>query len=239
MEENKQILVLGDSILKGIQVDPETGKYIIKNEMDALGLETEFHLSIQNKSHFGATCLNGDKLLNRLLDRGFHYDAVVMDFGGNDCNHDWAAVAADPTGEHFPLVPLADFTERYRALIRKVKAHGMTPIVTTLPPLVPQRFFNWWCRDLDQAAVRQWLGCECNIYAHQEKYSRTVERLAWEEQIPLVDIRGAFLENGRLGTLMCADGTHPNSAGQALITKAFRDFCHEWESHRMPSAFVS
>ena len=239
MEENKKILVLGDSILKGIQVDPETGKYIIKNEIDALGLETEFHLSIQNKSHFGATCINGDKLLNRLLNHGDHYDAVVMDFGGNDCNYDWAAVAADPTGEHFPIVPLADFLDRYRALIRRVKAHGMTPIVTTLPPLVPQRFFDWWCRDLDKAAVRHWLGCECNIYAHQEKYSRTVERLAWEERIPLVDIRGAFLENGRLGTLMCADGTHPNSTGQTLITKAFRDFCHDWESHCMPSAFVS
>lgn len=239
MERFKQLLVLGDSILKGIQVDPESERYTIKNEMDIPGLEKEFSLSIQNKSHFGATCLNGEKLLDRLLSRGLRYDAVVMDFGGNDCNYDWAAIASDPAGEHVPAVPLPEFTEHYRGLIRKVKSYGMVPILTTLPPLVPDKFFSWWCRELDQEAVRQWLGCISNIYAHQEYYSHCVERLAREERVMLVDIRRAFLENGHLETLMCVDGTHPNSSGQALITKAFLDFGHQWESRYPASAFVS
>lgn len=117
--------------------------------------------------------------------------------------------------------------QRYREMIVRLRLHGITPVVTTLPPLEPERFFNWWCRDLDQEAVRRWLGCVCNIYAHQENYSRAVERLARETQTPLVDLRGAFLAHGHVERLLCEDGTHPNSAGQALIGQTFRDFARE------------
>ena len=45
-----------------------------------------------------------------------------------------------------------------------------------------------------------------------------------EENVPLVDVRGAFLDYGHLEQTLCADGTHPNTVGQGLITKAFQDF---------------
>lgn len=224
MEELVRIQVLGDSILKGVQVDPATGRYHTQNEMDVSSLEREFGLAVQNTSHFGATCVKGARLLERLLARGAPCDAVVMDFGGNDCDYTWAEIAASPDGEHRPHVLLSEFTACYRTMIRSLLARNIVPILTTLPPLEPQRFFNWWCRGLDQAAVKRWLGDICNIYAHQERYSRAVEQLAREERVPLVDIRGAFLDHGQIGTLLCVDGTHPNSAGQKLITQAFRDF---------------
>ena len=233
MKERTRVLLLGDSVLKGIQVDEANGRYIPKNEMDLPGLEAEFGLSIDNKSRFGATSGNGERLLSRFLAKGERWDAVVMDFGGNECNYNWADIAADPTGDFLPAVPLEAFVQQYRQLIRTVKAQGMVPVLMTLPPLIPQRFFDWWCRELDQEAVRSWLGGSCNIYAHQERYSRAVERLAWEERVPLVDVRGEFLAHGRLDELMCVDGTHPNAAGQALIAKAFRDFCLRLqETHR-------
>ena len=115
-------------------------------------------------------------------------------------------------------------------MVRKLLRHDIVPILTTLPPLEPQLFFDWWCGRLDREAVRRWLGSECNIYAHQERYSRAVEQLAREEHVPLVDIRGAFLDHGHLDTLLCEDGTHPNSAGQALIGQAFREFAERWEA---------
>ena len=37
-------------------------------------------------------------------------------------------------------------------------------------------------------------------------------------------LRGAFLDHGHLEQTLCADGTHPNSEGQALITRAFQEF---------------
>lgn len=229
MERRKQVLVLGDSILKGIQVDPETKKYVTRNDIDVPALETQFGLQVRNDSHFGATVEKGKRLLDRLLNRQVTCDYLVMDFGGNDCNLRWDQVAQRPIGEHLPSVPLAEFAERYREMVRAVKAAGIKPILTTLPPLVSQRFFNWWCQGLDQSAVMGWLGDVNNIYAWQENYSRAVERLAKEEQVHLVDLRGAFLDHGHIEELICEDGTHPNSAGQALITEAFRNFARERE----------
>ena len=120
----------------------------------------------------------------------------------------------------------SDFTR----LATRLREAGIQPILMNLPPLLSQWFFDWWCRDLDQAAVRTWLGDVSNIYAHQERYSRAVESLAREERVPLVDVRGAFLAHGHLETLLCEDGTHPNSAGQALIGQAFRKFAEAQES---------
>ncbi len=230
MKRLTEIQVLGDSIFKGIQVDPETKRYITSNHIGIPELERAFGLRVRNQSHFGATCVKGGRLLERLLDRGATCDAVVMDFGGNDCDQDWAAIAADPQGLHQPRVPLAEFSERYRGMVRRLLDRGVVPILATLPPLEPERFFQWWCRDLDQDAVRRWLGGLCNIYAHQERYSRTVEQIAREEGAELVDVRGAFLAHGHIGELLCEDGTHPNVAGQALIGRAFRAFGLEWEA---------
>jgi len=229
MKRLTQIQVLGDSVLKGVQVDPATNRYITKNEIDIPALEREFGLVVRNQSHFGATCVKGARLLDRLLSRAEPCDAVVMDFGGNDCDYTWPEIAADPAGTHQPHVPPTEFKERYRTMIRKVQERDMVPVLVTLPPLEPQRFFDWWCRDLDQMAVRRWLGGISNIYAHQEHYSRIVEQVAREEGAALVDVRGTFLNHGHLETLICADGTHPNSAGQELITQAFREFGLRWE----------
>lgn len=229
MERQRQVIVLGDSILKGIQVDPETKKYVTRNDIDVPALESRFGLQVRNDSHFGATVDKGKRLLERLLKRHLNCDFLVMDFGGNDCNLRWEEVAAAPESEHAPNVPLGEFVERYRELIREVKAAGIQPVLITLPPLIPQRFFNWWCQGLDQSAVMRWLGDVNNIYAWQENYSRAVERLAASEDVALVDVRGAFLDHGHLEDLICEDGTHPNSAGQALITKAFSSFVEQRE----------
>lgn len=230
MKRLTEIELLGDSILKGIQPDVDTGKYMVRNDIDISGLSREFGLSVHNDSHFGSTSVKGGRLLDRLLDRGAVWDAVVMDFGGNDCDFRWAEVSAAPEREHSPNVPPAEFLERYRAMVRKLKDKRILPILATLPPLEPRRFLDWWCRGLDEAAVERWMGGVSAVYTHQEHYSRLVEQLAREEQVPLVDLRGAFLEHGCPETLICEDGTHPNSAGQAVITRAFREFGLHWEA---------
>ena len=230
MKHLARIVALGDSILKGVQVDPVSKRYVTRNEIGIPDLERDFDLTVRNDSHFGASTVKGERLLDRLLERGECCDGVVMDFGGNDCDFKWREIAETPTAEHLPAVPLPEFVERYRSMIRKLRQREIVPILTTLPPLEPRLFFNWWCGCLDQEAVRRWLGSECNIYAHQERYSRAVEGLAREAHIPLVDLRAAFLGHGHLDTLLCEDGTHPNSAGQALIGQAFREFAERWEA---------
>ena len=224
MEQCRQVTLLGDSILKGIQVDLGSRRYHSQNEMNVGALESEFQLSVRNAAHFGATVRKGSRLLDRILERKLPCDLLVMDFGGNDCDFRWKEIAENPDGEHQPNVPLPEFVEQYREMIRRIRSHGIRPILTNLPPLDSGRFFNWWCGDLDREAVLRWLGDVGNIYAWQERYSRAVERLAREENVPLVDVRGAFLDHGHLEQTLCADGTHPNTLGQGLITRAFQDF---------------
>lgn len=225
MEGLHTVEILGDSILKGIQLDPGTGRYIVKNEMDGAGLAERWHLKIHNGSRFGCTAQKANRLLERMLERGLACDAVVMDFGGNDCDFKWLEIAAHPEKPHPPAFSVEEFLRIYRGMVQKLRARGILPVLTTLPPLEPRRFLDWWCRGGDEGAVIRWMGGSvCNVYAHQEKYSRAVECLARDEGVPLVDIRGKFLEYGRLNETICLDGTHPNSRGQRLITAAFESF---------------
>ena len=69
MEQRRQVTLLGDSILKGIQVDLSSRRYRSQNEINVGALESEFQLSIHNDAHFGATVRKGSRLLDRLLER--------------------------------------------------------------------------------------------------------------------------------------------------------------------------
>jgi lysophospholipase L1-like esterase len=171
------------------------------------------------------------RLRKSILNHEQRMKAMVMDFGGNDCDFKWLEIAEDPKAPHPPAYSVEKFLKIYRGMIQKLKAHGILPVLTTLPPLEPRRFLNWWCRGGDEETVIRWMGGSvCNVYAHQEKYSRAVERLAQEEQVPLVDIRGEFLKYGRLDETICMDGTHPNTKGQKLITTAFDNFMRAYQS---------
>lgn len=213
--------IVGDSLLKGIQVNPDSKRYVIKNDIDFDSVGDELGWVIQNDSRFGCTIEKGTKIIEKMLNRGGSCDIIIMDFGGNDCDYNWKAVSENPSGESRPNVPLPEFEAAYRKLVRRLKEAGIIPVLTTLQPLIPYKFFDWWCKGLDKKSILAHIGDVCNIYSHQENYSRRVEQVAYSEGVPLVDIRGAFLEHGHIEDLICEDGTHPNSKGQQLIRKAF------------------
>lgn len=227
MKRIKNIEVLGDSILKGIQVNPKNQRYCIKNDIDVMMLSKMYDLKISNKSRFGCNVVKGSEIITRNLEKGMDCDVLVMDFGGNDCDYKWSDIANNPNGSFEPNIPLELFKTEYIKLIRHLKNKNIIPILTTLPPLEPQRFFDWWCRNLNKENVLNWLGNVGNIYKHQESYSECVKEIAKSENVPLVDLRAAFLENGNIENLICEDGTHPNSKGQGIITNAFQKFINK------------
>ena len=224
----RKIEVFGHSILKGIQLNRQTEQYVLDNNIDIPRLNRQFSLEINNRSRFGCTVTKCASMIGNFLKRTPDCAAVVMDMGGNDCDFDWAQVADSPEVEHQPRIPLEIFENTYRSVIRTLKENRIVPILTTLPPLDPQRFFDWYCRNLNKANVLKWLGSITAIYRFQENYSRTVERIAKAEKVPLVDLRGAFLRHRRIESLLCGDGVHPTTAGQAVITEAFVDFAREY-----------
>ena len=220
----KNIEVFGDSILKGIQVNSNSLKYHVENHIDTEAISGRYSVSIVNNSKFGCTVTKGLSILKKRLEHGISFDAAIMDFGGNDCDMDWRAISDNPYQEHLPKTTIHVFISTYKELVSLLQNNGVLPILTTLPPLEPQRFFDWFCGKLNKENILKWLGDVIAIYRHQENYSRAIERIALDCNVPIVDLRGAFLQHRRIKHLLCEDGTHPNTEGQKVITDAFLTF---------------
>lgn len=227
----KRIGVFGDSILKGIQINPANSRYCVDNHIDIGAISAKHDLQIENHSKFGLTIGKAQTILTRHL-VGTPCDTIVMDYGGNDCDFNWKAVSERPDDEHQPNTPLEVFVEKYHEIIRVLRERGIQPILTTLPPLDSRRFFDWFCKGLNKENILKWLGGVESIYRYQENYSRTVEQIAREEGVPIVDLRGAFLRHRKIDHLLCEDGTHPNTEGQRVITHAFLEFAQRLAEQR-------
>jgi len=229
MDLHRNVEVFGDSILKGVQLDDESKRYHVDNNIDVIMLEKKFRLSISNFSKFGCTISKALTLIEkRFRSDQPQSDAIVTNLGGNDCDFDWRAISERPEDDHQPNTPLDLFTDTYRKIIELLRSRGIRPILTNLPPLDAQRFFDWFCGGLENKSnVLKWLGSVESIYRWQENYSRTIEKVAEETGALLVDLRGAFLKHKHIAHLLCVDGTHPNTAGQKVITQGFLDFIEQ------------
>jgi lysophospholipase L1-like esterase len=225
MEIIRKIEVFGDSILKGIQVNPINKRYHINNNIDVGMLSKTFSLNIVNHSKLGCTVEKGSMMLDKYLAKIPDCAAILMDFGGNDCDFNWKDISDNPNLDHKPNTPIDKFVEIYTGMIEKIKDNGIRPIITSLPPLEPQRYFDWFCKELNKENILNWMGDVNAIYRYQERYSRAVEEIAKNTGAMLVDLRGAFLKEKYMGRFICEDGIHPNTEGQRLITQAFKKFC--------------
>ena len=218
MQNNRVISIFGDSILKGVRMLSGTTRY---GTTDDIGLESicrQHDWVLDNRSRFGCTVTKGEQLLNRQLEKDELPAAVLLEYGGNDADFRWSEVAARPYDEHLPNTPLPQFIETLRRMIGSLRAHGVKPVLATLPPISAERYLDWITRDgLNRDSILTWLGDAEAIYRYQENYSRAIERLASEMRCYLVDLRSAFLEKRVLLPYLCADGIHPSDAGQRLI----------------------
>lgn len=224
LEQMINVGVFGDSILKGIQINPVNKKYYVNNNIDAEILSKKYPIQIQNYSSFGCTVKKGSDVLKKRLEKNIGCSVIIMDYGGNDCDFNWKEISEDPEGNHIPNTPIETFYEVYCGIIDTLKKQNILPVLTTLPPLEPQRFFDWFCGGLNKQNILMWLGDISKIYVHQESYSKVIEKIALEKHVPLIDLRSAFLKVGNVKELLCEDGTHPNTLGQRVIASSFDRF---------------
>ena len=215
-----KITVYGDSILKGVVL--EDGKYRMERGWEKR-LAQEHGLEIRNKAHFGNTLGRAMPQIEKDCAERGEGELAVLEFGGNDCDFDWAAIAEDPDGSYVCKTPLTDFEALYRRAIRNVENSGRTAIVLTLPPIHAQRYLDFICRNgLSKGNILRWLGDVEAIYRWQRDYSDTVSRIAADMGVRMIDLRRFFLRDGRSPEeLLCDDGIHPSRIGQGLIFDAF------------------
>lgn len=219
------IEVYGDSILKGVLLDKTTLRYsTIKNSViDYLSSKMPF--CIKNNARFGYTIKKGYSQLERDLEKGLNCDAVVLEYGGNDCDFDWKIISDNPDIKCDPKTKLDEFENTYIDMINKLKAKSITPILTSLPPINAEKYIDWICRGgLNKDNIIRWLGDVQMIYRFQELYSRTIESIARKTGSLYIDLRAAFLDKHNFSDLICEDGIHPNEEGHKLIANTFYSF---------------
>ncbi|MDD2282912.1 MAG: SGNH/GDSL hydrolase family protein [Eubacteriales bacterium] len=214
----REICVFGDSIAKGVVLHPITSRYeIIKLNIEKLFGRNK--VNIKNYSMFGCTVVKALSLIKRHARELTGYNSVFLEVGGNDCDFAWNEIAANPEKEHVPKTPLGEFKSLYEQVIEEIRNNGGKPTILTLPPLEPNRFFNWVSKGINKDNILQWLGDVDMIYRWQEMYNIEVMLLATKMDVPIIDIRSAFLKRNNYGDLICSDGIHPNNDGYDLIFK--------------------
>ncbi|MDO4217482.1 MAG: SGNH/GDSL hydrolase family protein [Bacteroidales bacterium] len=228
--EGRKIVAFGDSIMRGVvtkqtMIGEGTIKYCISdtNFMDQYGANTQ--VTVENKSRYGSSIVDGIKNLERFRNSIKPSDAVVLEFGGNDCNFDWAAVSENPHKKHKPVTSIAKFRSTYEKIIRYVISFGAQPILLSLPAIDAQKFFDHISKGHNKDNILQFIGGNVDgISQWHNRYNQEVFKLGKHFDIPVIDITTVFESLDQPSSFLCDDGMHPNEAGHQLIANTIANY---------------
>ena len=225
-----KVSVFGDSILKGVQPDPSRTRFFVNDNMGLGVIAGRYGLSLQNFSKLGCTITKAWIYVQKMFTK-IDADMVLMNFGGNDCDFNWAQISKSPLDVHRPNTEIGEFSSTYARIVDHVKARRRMPVLSTLVPVQKDRYIDYMCRkgNLDRNNVDLWIqnnGIELDSL--QASYSDAVRSVAQSREIPLVDVRSAFEAQGNPASLLCEDGVHPNARGQKLICDCFESFMGDY-----------
>jgi acyl-CoA thioesterase I len=212
------IVVYGDSIARGVIYDEKKQKHSLLLENFTNILRDRLKGVVYNAAKFGSTIAGGMlRLQDDVLKR--KPDIVLIEFGGNDCDYQWDEIADNPTGEFHPNTECSAFYELLTHLVERLRKLNIVPVLVSLPPLDPDKYFRWISHNSDQAGknILQFIGNVSHIYSWHERYNAAILRVAEETKTRLIDIRSAFLQKDDYRKLICIDGIHPNKEGHAVI----------------------
>ncbi|MBC1765898.1 SGNH/GDSL hydrolase family protein [Listeria seeligeri] len=215
--------IWGDSIMKGVLFNPEKNRYtLLKNNCIKRASE-KLGITFQNHSTMGRTITKGHEILTKDLAKDASNDIAIIEFGGNDCDFNWAEVSENPEAPHISGTPIDIFETQLREMIARLKNLDIQPILMTLPPLHAKRYFDFITRSgLNKENILAFLGGDVQmIYRWQERYSNTISKIAGETGSHLIDIRDSFLAEFHYEDLLCIDGIHPNEAGHIKMSRKF------------------
>ncbi len=213
------VVVWGDSLAKGV-IWNEARKRHAYSKTTAVDIAAErLGIEVVNRSKFGVTALQGLELLEHDVDGGIACDTAVLEFGGNDCNFNWAEISEHPDKQHAPATPPEQYLSSMRNMARWLIQRGIRPVLLTLPPINAERYFRFLVGNrLNAKNILFWLGDVQQIYRYQEMYSLMLEKVARELSIRLIDLRSRCLgKRGFSNEMICQDGLHLTEAGQLFV----------------------
>lgn len=222
------LCILGDSIAKGVVFNEQKQKYIFAPESFDKLIAEKTGAAVKNWAKFGCTTDKGLSILEKVKAELPGHKSCLLEFGGNDCDLNWSEISENPRAPHIAKVPLDDFKAKYEKIIGEIKKSGVRPIVLTLPPLEPNRFFNWISKGLSKHNIMEYLNFDVqSIYDWHEMYNQSVIEVAENNKVDIINISSAFLTLGNYSEYICIDGMHPNEAGHKIIAEHCKSVLHQ------------
>lgn len=240
-DQQLKVVICGDSIFAGVMYDENENRYVKSKVNFITMLQNTLNCAVTNLSRFGNTLLTALPKLKKGLEKE-KPDIVLIELGGNDCDYKWDQIALDPKAEHFPATDINDFYNGLTDLSGSLLKCGVTPVITTLPPIDADRYFKWASKSSAEAAshILEWLGSVSRIYWWHERYNAAVLKVAEHFELTWIDIRSAFLSTPDYRYYLCKDGIHPNTEGHKIISKAINDYVEtKYPMILKPAAAVS
>ena len=222
------IVAYGDSITKGIIYDDKKSRYANLKENFTSIIENKIKGPVYNAGKFGNTIMRGArKMYNDVIKKS--PDMVLVEFGGNDCDYKWDEIAKNPDMEYKPNTDIITFRETLLSMIDTLKTNHILPVLMTLPPLDPLKYFKWIAKEdsFAEKNILHWLGTKDRLFTWHNSYSKMITQVANETSTVLIDVRSEFLKYSNYTQFLCKDGIHPNIEGQSLIATVILQFIKE------------
>ncbi|GER65841.1 hypothetical protein BpJC7_12780 [Weizmannia acidilactici] len=213
-----KIVCFGDSITRGVTCIRGRLRIIKENYPAVLQhFFAQKDTEIVNRGVFND---NSDLLIKR-LDKDViseHPDAVLICIGGNDCNFKWNEVVERPDEPHVPIVPLERYINNIKQIVKAIKDHGITPVLLTLPPLDPKRYYQSISTRFGKN-ISHWIGMTGGIEHWHGNYNRSLKKLMKQLSVPSIDVRTAIKGAGNLREFISDDGIHLTAEGYIVMAK--------------------
>ena len=222
------LITFGDSITKGIIYDEQRSKYATLKENFTNIIGDKIKGQVYNAGKFGNTIMRGvTKMYNDVIKKS--PDMVLIEFGGNDCDYNWEDIAKNPDNEYKPNTDISTFRETLLSMIDTLKTNHILPVLMTLPPLDPLKYFKWITKEdsFAEQNILHWLGTKDALFNWHSSYNKIITEVANETSTVLIDVRTEFLNHSDYSQFLCKDGIHPNIDGQSLIATVILKFMKE------------
>lgn len=181
------------------------------------------HSDVINLGKMGCTIEAGERILDKSIGHLEGAKYVLLEYGGNDSDYDWRAIAQSPGEEHQSRTPLRDYESAYERVVEKVRQAGCVPVVLSLPPMDAERYFRFFTAgmsDVHKDNILRWLDGSTNtIMSGHELYNMATWKVAQRTGAKWIDITSELLLGHQYRRYLCDDGIHPNELGQARIAE--------------------
>ncbi len=218
MEIHMNLVVFGDSILKGVITIPGSNKLFDVTENDSLTLaQKKLGFELDNRSIYGNITSKGLLKLQKFFEKGGEADFCIIEFGSNDCDYDWGTLVQK--------VPMAEYLENLSQMVSLCRANKVTPLMMGLIPYVCDDWYKTIIKGQNEAAILDFLGGTSETLGkNQLEYKNAQTDFVQKNNVQFLDPWEIFAGHKEL---MCYDGIHPNEKGYELLADAWVTFLSE------------